>query len=105
MTQALPAAQTLTEIVAVLSRTPAILRALLAELPQPLLDANDGEGTFSPRDVVGHLIYGERTDWIPRLELILGSGEAQPFVPFDRVGFATRSAAVTFSGCRRAPST
>ena len=77
----------LPEITAILSRTPATLRALLKDLPEPWLLANEGEGTFSPRDVLGHLIHGEKTDWVPRLRLILASGEAQPFVPFDRFGF------------------
>ena len=45
---------------------------------------NEGEQTWSPFDVVGHLIHGERTDWIPRLKIILKFGEAQPFQPFDR---------------------
>ena len=77
----------LSEIVAVLSRTPASLRALLDGLPEPWLTANEGENTFSPRDVVGHLIHGEKTDWMPRVKLILDCGEAEPFVPFDRFGF------------------
>ena len=77
----------LSEITAILSRTPASLRGLLEHLPEPWLLVNEGEGTFSPRDVLGHLIHGEKTDWVPRLRLILASGEAQPFVPFDRFGF------------------
>ncbi len=78
---------TLSEITAILSRTPATLRALLGDLPDAWLGANEGDGTFSPRDVVGHLIHGEKTDWVPRIRLILDGGEAQPFVPFDRFGF------------------
>ena len=77
----------LSEITAILARTPATLRALLSDLPEPWLEANEGEGTFNPRDVLGHLIHGEKTDWIPRARLILASGESQPFVPFDRFGF------------------
>lgn len=77
----------LAEIVAVLSRTPASLRALLEGLPDVWLQTNEGEGTFSPRDVVGHLIHGEKTDWLPRVRLILAAGRTQPFVPFDRLGF------------------
>jgi hypothetical protein len=77
----------LPEITAILTRTPATLRALLEDLPEPLLVVSEGEGTFTPRDVLGHLIHGEKTDWVPRLELILGSGEARPFEPFDRFGF------------------
>lgn len=78
---------TLSEINAVLSRTPGTLRALLEDLPEPWLEANEGEGTFSARDVVGHLIHAEKSDWVPRVILILSSGESQPFAPFDRFGF------------------
>lgn len=74
-------------ITAVLRRTPAALEALLRDLPPPLVEANEGERSFSPRDVVGHLIHGERTDWMPRLRMILEDGESRPFVPFDRFGF------------------
>lgn len=68
----------------VLTRTPAVLRALLDGLPSPWLSAREGPDTWSPFDVVGHLIHGERTDWIPRVEHILAHGESVPFVPFDR---------------------
>jgi hypothetical protein len=64
-----------------------VLRALLEDLPAAWLEVTEGEGTFSPMDVVGHLIHGERTDWVPRIKIILASGETQPFVPFDRFGF------------------
>lgn len=75
------------ESVAVLSRTPAILRAQLAGLDERWLHADEGPDTFSPFDVVGHLLSGERADWIPRLESILEHGEARTFEPFDRVEF------------------
>jgi len=68
----------------VLRRTPAVLRALLVELPGPWIDATEGPGTWSPFDVVGHLIHGERTDWVPRVEHILLHGDAVPFPVFDR---------------------
>ncbi len=74
-------------VIGILTRTPGILRSMLDELPQTLLDANEGPGTFSPRDVVGHLIHAEKTDWIPRIEMILATGESLPFPPFDRFGF------------------
>lgn len=77
----------LAEIDAVLSRTPKTLRALLQDLPDPWLVRSEGPDTFSPRDVLGHLIHGEKTDWIPRAQMILTSGESRPFVPFDRTGF------------------
>ena len=74
----------LDEAVALLERTPAVLRAWLAALPEPWLRATEGPGTWSPFDVVGHLIHGERTDWIPRVEQILAKGESAAFTPFDR---------------------
>jgi hypothetical protein len=77
----------LSEVVAVLSRSPATLGALLDGLPEALLNCREGEGTFSAMDVLGHLIHGEKTDWVPRIRLILSSGEGQPFAPFDRFGF------------------
>ena len=68
----------------VLSRTPDVLAALLADAPDAVLDANEGPDTWSPRQVVGHLIGGELRDWVPRIRLILDGG-ARPFEPFDRV--------------------
>lgn len=70
--------------VAVLERTPGALRALLAGVPEALEQGNEGEETWSPYDVLGHLIHGERTDWIPRLRIILEHGETKAFDPFDR---------------------
>ncbi|HZM51375.1 MAG TPA: DinB family protein, partial [Vicinamibacteria bacterium] len=80
------------DAVAVLERTPASLRALLDGLPDAWLLANEGPETFSPRDVIGHLIHGEETDWVPRMRIILEHGEAVPFTPFDRFAFRTASA-------------
>jgi hypothetical protein len=71
----------------VLSRTPGVVESLLDGLSDSWLDSNEGPDTFSPRDVVGHLIHGEETDWVPRIRLILERGEDQPFTPFDRFGF------------------
>ena len=70
--------------VAVLERTPATLRALLAGLPPAWTDATEGPDTWSPYIVVGHLIHGERTDWIPRARIILAQGADRRFEPFDR---------------------
>lgn len=72
------------EGIAVLERTPAVLRALLGDLPSGWTDASEGPGTWSPYVVVGHLIHGERTDWIPRARLILEQGRSRPFTPYDR---------------------
>lgn len=68
----------------ILMRTPAVLNALLSGLSSEWTANNEGENTWSPYDVIGHLIHAERADWIPRLQIILTSGEAQPFPPFDR---------------------
>ena len=68
----------------VLQRTPGTLRALLQDLPPAWTDVTEGPGTWSPFDVVGHLIHGERTDWVPRVEHILRHGDAVPFPAFDR---------------------
>ncbi len=68
----------------VLRRTPAVLRSLLLDLPDPWIGATEGPGTWSPFDVVGHLIHGERTDWMPRVEHMLLHGDAVPFPAFDR---------------------
>lgn len=75
---------TLPEISALLRNTPAVLRALLADLDSPWTDSDYGESTFSPFDIVGHLIHGEKTDWIPRARMILEFGESRTFEPFDR---------------------
>ena len=82
-----PDAFELSEGVAVLERTPAALQALLAGLPERWLRATEGEGTWSPYDVVGHLVHGERVNWLPRARHILERGE-EPFAPFDRTGHA-----------------
>jgi hypothetical protein len=74
----------LADATAVLERTPRVLRDLLAGLPEGWILATEGPDTWSPFDVVGHLIHGERTDWIPRVEIILADGEGRPFTPFDR---------------------
>lgn len=76
----------LPDTLSLLTRTPAALNALLRELPDRWTLRNEGEGTWSAFDVVGHLIHAERTDWMPRVSIVLHSGEAEPFPPFDRWG-------------------
>lgn len=68
----------------VLQRTPAVLRALLPDLPSSWIGATEGPGTWSPFDVVGHLIHGDRTDWMPRVEHMLRHGDTVAFPAFDR---------------------
>ena len=70
--------------IAVLERTPATLRALLSGLPPAWTDATEGPDTWSPYTVIGHLIHGEKTDWIPRAEIILAQGADRRFAPYDR---------------------
>jgi len=78
----------LEEAMAMLARTPAVLDAWLRGLPDAWLDARpEGPESFSARDVLGHLIGGERKDWIARSRMILERGEWAAFEPFDRVGF------------------
>ena len=68
----------------VLERTPRVLRALLENLSDDWVYRNEGEETWSPYEVVGHLIHGEKTDWIPRMEVILSDKADKTFEPFDR---------------------
>jgi hypothetical protein len=74
----------LDEAIAVLTRTPATLDAMLRGLPESWVRSNEGKDTWSAFDIVGHLIVGERTDWMARARVILENGEARPFDPFDR---------------------
>ena len=75
----------LPDTIALLTRTPAALDALLRDLPETWTLRNEGENTWSAFDVVGHLIHGDRTDWIPRARRILQFGESKAFEPFDRL--------------------
>jgi hypothetical protein len=96
------------EIVDVLERTPRVLDGLLAGLDPAWLERDDGPGTWSASAIVGHLLHGEHTDWMPRVGLILSHGTARPFEPFDReamLGWAVESIDVRlerFTTARRA---
>jgi hypothetical protein len=74
----------LEECLSVLTRTPATLNSFLRDLPEAWTTATEGPGTWSPYDVIGHLIHGEKVDWMARLQIILVHGESRPFDPFDR---------------------
>jgi hypothetical protein len=74
----------LTNAVAVLDRTPQALRALLAGLPPAWTEGDEGPETWSPYVILGHLIHGERADWIPRARIILEQGPDRRFEPYDR---------------------
>ena len=77
----------LQDTIALLSRTPATLNALLRDLPQSWTLRNEGENTMSPFDVVGHLIEAERSNWITRTKHIMQFGDSQAFAAFDRSAY------------------
>lgn len=68
----------------ILERTPAVLQSLLSNLDNEWIMNNEGVDTFSPYDVIGHLIHGEKTDWTVRAKIILESGLSEAFAPWDR---------------------
>jgi len=72
------------EGIRILASTPATLRALLEDLPERLVHDSAADGGWSPFDVVGHLIHGEKTDWMPRARIIVEDGAGREFEPFDR---------------------
>ena len=76
--------QDLTSILALLAATPGALDALLRSLPERLTEVSEGPGTWTVREVVAHLIHGERTDWLPRVQILLRAGEAETFPVFER---------------------
>ncbi|MEI9968955.1 MAG: DinB family protein [Terracidiphilus sp.] len=80
--------QDLENTIALLERTPVVLNALLRGLPEMWTDGNEGENTWSVRTVIAHLIHCEDDDWIPRVRVILESGEEKAFAPLDREGHA-----------------
>ena len=75
----------LADAIGLLRRTPPVLRALVSDLPDAWLRSTEGSDTWSPFDVLGHLIDGEETDWIPRARIILARGPNPAFEPFDRL--------------------
>ena len=70
--------------VSVLERTPSTLRSMLAGLSPAWTDATEGPDTWSPYIILGHLVHGERADWIPRAKIIIEQGPQRRFTPFDR---------------------
>jgi len=84
--------------VPVLRRTPVVVRELLGGLPGQWTASTEGPGTWSPFDIVGHLIHGERTDWVPRIEHILRLGESVAFPPFDREAMFAASRGQSLQG-------
>jgi hypothetical protein len=86
------------EAVEILRRTPGTLRALLAGLPDVWTRSTAGEGMWSAYDIVGHLLHGEETDWIPRARIILEHGDARPFDAFDRTAMFDKYAGASLEG-------
>jgi uncharacterized damage-inducible protein DinB len=80
----------LNDTIEILERTPRVLEALLTGLSDGWLNSREGEETWNPAEVVEHLIEGEKTNWIPRLEMILREGENRPFPEFDRFAHLKR---------------
>ncbi|RPI15293.1 MAG: DinB family protein [Ignavibacteriae bacterium] len=74
----------LTYTIQILNNTPQVIRNLLSDLPDELVHSNEGGDSWSPYDIVGHLVHGERTDWFPRTEIILSNKENKKFIPYDR---------------------
>ena len=74
----------LNQSLSILERTPKVLKVLLENLSPDWTHQNEGESTWSPYDVVGHLIHGEKTDWMERVRIILADDKDKEFKPFDR---------------------
>jgi hypothetical protein len=74
----------LSKAISVLERTPHVLEALLKDLPEEFIFNNEGPGTFSPFDVMGHYLHGEKTDWMARIQIILNDSSEKNFATFDR---------------------
>lgn len=81
----------LEQAIAVLTATPAILQAWLGQLPPEWVLARDGDESWSPFDVVGHLSHSDETNWLPRARLILSDSPSRQFEPFDRFAMLTRN--------------
>lgn len=87
---------TLEKSIAILERTPFVVEMLLRDLPDDWTMTNEGGDSWSPYDIVGHFIHGEKTDWVPRLKIILGDGNKR-FEPFDRFAQINNSKGKTLS--------
>lgn len=85
----------LADAIAILERTPRTLDALLRGLPEPWVRTTEGDDTWSTFDIIGHLVHGERVDWVPRARIILEQGEARSFDKFDRLAQFSESAGKT----------
>jgi uncharacterized damage-inducible protein DinB len=82
----------------ILERTPAVLETMLRNVSAEWSENNEGGETWSPFDVLGHLVHGEKTDWIARMEIILSDAEDKTFKPFDRFAQFEESKGKTLEG-------
>jgi len=89
---------TLRASINLLEKTPRVLRSLLVNLSDDWVHARIDENAFSPFDVLGHLIHGEKTDWIPRIHMILEHGTSKEFEPFDRFAMLSESEGRSIGG-------
>jgi uncharacterized damage-inducible protein DinB len=80
----------LEEATGVLARTPAVLRALLTGLPPQWVHRDDGPGTWSAYDILGHILEGDASNWLPRARMVVEAGTARTFEPFDREAMLSR---------------
>lgn len=74
----------LNEAISILSKTPLVLKELLENLSKDWTHQNEGGDSWSPYDVIGHLVHGEKTDWMPRLEIVVSNASNKTFEPYDR---------------------
>jgi len=74
----------ITDTITILEKTPDVIELLVRDMPREWIYANEGENTWSPFDVVGHLVHGEKTDWVPRMKIILDQNSDKKFSVFDR---------------------
>jgi uncharacterized damage-inducible protein DinB len=81
----------------ILERTPEVLSVMLDNISTEWTSTNEGDGTWSVFDIVGHLIHGEKTDWIPRMDIILSETQEKTFAPFDRYAQFTESEGKTLA--------
>jgi hypothetical protein len=88
----------LQKAIEIISRTPAVVETMLYNLSEEWIMNNEGDETWSPFDIVGHYIHGEKTDWIPRMEIILSDNDDKTFVPFDRFAQFNDSKGKTLAG-------
>jgi hypothetical protein len=74
----------LAEAIVILERTPLVIENMLKDIPEEFVMNNEGPDSWSPYDIVGHFIHGEKTDWVVRMNIILSDGGDKKFTPFDR---------------------